>query len=78
VHIRGIIELDNIDMIYTDLDNRIISLLESKEQEMVEFLNRYLSKSERTRIGEDIVRIMPNKGDIAKIKLDILIEENDR
>ena len=52
-------------------------MLKDKEQEMCDFLNRYLSDSERVRIGEDIVRIMPNKGDIAKIKLDILIDENE-
>ena len=58
-------------------DTLLEKMLKDKEQEMCDFLNRYLSDSERVRIGEDIVRIMPNKGDIAKIKLDILIDENE-
>lgn len=50
----------------------ICDMLEKKELEMCVFLNRYMSQEERNRIGEDIVRIMPNKGDIAMIKMEIL------
>ena len=57
-------------------DEKICQMLKDKKDEMVEFLNRYMSKEDINRIGEDIIRIMPCRGDIAKIKLDILIERN--
>jgi len=50
----------------------IVDMLEKKELEMCEFLNRYMSQDERNRIGEDIVRIMPNCADIAKIKIELI------
>ena len=59
-----------------EYDEKICQMLKDKENEMVEFLNRYMSKKDINRIGEDIIRIMPCSGDIAKIKLDILIERN--
>ena len=57
-------------------DEKICQMLKDKKDEMVEFINRYMSKKDINRIGEDIIRIMPCRGDIAKIKLDILIERN--
>lgn len=57
-------------------DEKICQMLKDKENEMIEFINRYMSKKDINRIGEDIIRIMPCRGDIAKIKLDILIERN--
>jgi hypothetical protein len=53
----------------------ILEMLDKKTLEMCEFLNKYMTQDERNRIGEDIVRIMPNKGDIAMIKMDILTSE---
>jgi hypothetical protein len=50
----------------------IVDMLEKKELEMCEFLNKYMSQDERNRIGEDIVRIMPNCADIAKIKIKLI------
>ena len=54
----------------------ILELLDKKELEMCEFLNKYMTQDERNRMGEDIVRIMPNKGDIAMIKMKILTSED--
>jgi hypothetical protein len=51
------------------IDKAIVKMLEDKEQEMVEFLNKYMSQEERNRIGEDIVRIMPNIADLAHIEV---------
>jgi hypothetical protein len=59
-----------------EYDEKICQMLKNKEDEMLEFINRYMSKTDINRIGEDIIRIMPCRGDIAKIKLDILIEGN--
>ena len=59
-----------------EYDERICQMLKDKEDEMLEFINRYMSKKDINRIGEDIIRIMPCRGDIAKIKLDIIIEGN--
>lgn len=59
-----------------EYDEKICQMLKDKEDEMIDFINRYMSKKDINRIGEDIVRIMPCRGDIAKIKLDILIERN--
>lgn len=59
-----------------EYDEKICQMLKDKENEMIEFINRYMSKKDINRIGEDIIRIMPCRGDIAKIKLDILIERN--
>lgn len=53
----------------------ILEMLDKKTLEMCEFLNKYMTQDERNRIGEDIVRIMPNKGDIAMIKMEILTSE---
>jgi hypothetical protein len=50
----------------------IVDMLEKKELEMCEFLNKYMSQDERDRIGEDIVRLMPNCADIAKIKIKLI------
>jgi NADH:ubiquinone oxidoreductase subunit B-like Fe-S oxidoreductase len=50
-------------------------MLKDKEEEMIEFINRYMSKKDINRIGEDIIRIMPCRGDIAIIKLNILIDQ---
>ena len=59
-----------------EYDEKICQMLKDKEDEMLEFINRYMSKKDINRIGEDIIRIMPCRGDIAKIKLDIIIEQN--
>ena len=50
----------------------IVDMLEKKELEMCEFLNIYMSDEERNRIGEDIIRIMPNFADISKIKIELI------
>ena len=55
-------------------DEMICKMLKDKEDEMLEFINRYMSKKDINRIGDDIIRIMPCRGDIVKIKLDIIIE----
>ncbi len=59
-----------------EYDELICQMLKDKEYEMLEFINRYMSKKDINRIGEDIIRIMPCRGDIAKIKLDMIIERN--
>ena len=59
-----------------EYDELICKMLKDKEDEMVEFINRYMSKKDLNRIGEDIIRIMPCRGDIAKIKLDLLVKRN--
>ena len=59
-----------------EYDEKICQMLKDKEDEMIEFINRYMSKKDINRIGEDIIRIMPCRGDIARIKLDIIIERN--
>ena len=59
-----------------EYDEKICQMLKDKEYEMIEFINIYMSKKDINRIGEDIIRIMPCRGDIAKIKLDILTERN--
>ena len=59
-----------------EYDEKICQMLKDKEDEMLEFINRYMYKKDINRIGEDIIRIMPCRGDIAKIKLDIIIEQN--
>lgn len=59
-----------------EYDEMLCKMLKDKEDEMIEFINRYMSKKDINRIGEDIVRIMPCRGDIAKIKLDMLIKRN--
>lgn len=51
------------------MNNQIIEMLEAKQKEMIDFLNQHLSDADRQRIGEDIIRIMPNAGDIAKIQI---------
>jgi hypothetical protein len=60
-----------------EYDELICQMLKDKECEMLEFINRYMSKKDINRIGEDIIRIMPCRGDVAKIKLDMIIERND-
>lgn len=59
-----------------ELEQKILEMLEVKELEMCKFLNTYMSDSERYRIGEDIIRNMPNAADIAHIKIE-LIRENE-
>jgi hypothetical protein len=59
-----------------EYDELICQMLKDKEDEMLEFINRYMSKKDINRIGEDVIRIMPCRGDIAKIKLDMIIERN--
>jgi hypothetical protein len=59
-----------------EYDELICQMLKDKEYEMLEFINRYMSKKDINRIGEDVIRIMPCRGDIAKIKLDMIIERN--
>lgn len=58
-----------------EYDEKICQMLKDKEEEMIEFINRYMSKKDINRIGEDIIRIMPCRGDIAIIKLNILIDQ---
>ncbi len=58
-----------------ELEEEILIMLERKQKEMCEFLNEYMTQKERNRIGEDIVRIMPNKGDVAMIKM-ILMDKS--
>lgn len=55
-------------------DEKLYAMVKDKEIEMIKFLNMYLSPNDLIRIGEDIVRIMPTKGDIAKIKMELLSE----
>jgi hypothetical protein len=55
-----------------EYDEKICQMLKDKEKEMTDFINQYLSKKDINRIGEDIIRIMPQRGDIAKIKLDMI------
>jgi hypothetical protein len=50
------------------------SLLEDKENEMISFLTETLSPNEWAIIGEEVLRIMPDKGDIAKIIFEDLAE----
>ena len=59
-----------------EYDELICQMLKDKEDEMIEFINRYMSKKDINRIGEDIIRIMPCRGDIAKIKLDLMAKTN--
>jgi hypothetical protein len=59
-------------------DEEICKMLKEKEEEMIEFINNYMSKKDINRIGDDIVRIMPCRGDIAKIKLDLIIAKIDK
>lgn len=59
-------------------DELICQMLKDKEYEMIKFINRYMSKKDINRIGEDIIRIMPCRGDIAKIKLDLLMSEANK
>jgi hypothetical protein len=47
-------------------DEMICKMLKDKEDEMLEFINRYMSKRDINRIGDDIIRIMPCRG-IARI-----------
>lgn len=56
----------------------INDLLANKRNEMVGFLNDYLSPADMSRIGHDIVRIMPDEGDIAKIQINDLIKLNPK
>ena len=58
-----------------EYDEKICQMLKDKEDEMIEFINQYMSKKDMNRIGEDIIRIMPCRGDIAKIKLDLLTDQ---
>ena len=58
--------------IMDEYDEKICQMLKDKEKEMTDFINQYLSKKDINRIGEDIIRIMPQRGDIAKIKLDMI------
>ena len=58
-----------------ELEEEILIMLERKQKEMCEFLNEYMTQKERNRIGEYIVRIMPNKGDVAMIKM-ILMDKS--
>lgn len=62
------------DMIKEETYNEILNMLKRKETEMVKFLNRYMSDHDRQRIGEDIIRIMPNGGDLANIQMKLLIK----
>ena len=59
-----------------EYDEQICQMLKDKEDEMIEFINRYMSKKDINRIGEDIIRIMPCRGDVAKIKLENIIKRN--
>jgi hypothetical protein len=43
-------------------DEMICKMLKDKEDEMLEFINRYMSKKDINRIGDDIIRIMPCRG----------------
>ena len=61
-----------------EYDELICQMLKDKEDEMTEFINRYMSKKDINRIGEDIIRIMPCRGDIAKIKLDLIMAEANK
>jgi len=56
-------------------DQAVTDLLIEKEEKLVEFLKRYMTPKERNRIGEDIIRILASPGDLAKIKIDIMIKE---
>lgn len=47
----------------------IENLLEQKKQEMIMFLNLYMNDKTRHNIGEDIIRLMPNPGDIAMLQM---------
>ena len=57
---------------------KVIKMLNNKLEEMTEFLNTYLSQEERNRFGEDIIRIMPNEGDIAKLEYQELFKEPNK
>ena len=61
-----------------EYDELICQMLKDKEDEMIEFINKYMSKKDINRIGEDIIRIMPCRGDIAKIKLDLIMAEANK
>ncbi len=61
-----------------EYDELICQMLKDKEDEMIEFINRYMSKKDINRICEDIIRIMPCRGDIAKIKLDLIMAEANK
>lgn len=58
--------------IIKELEQEILVLLEKKQEEMCDFLNKYMTLEERNRIGDDIVRIMPNKGDVSMIKMKLM------
>ena len=60
------------NMIPKEIENLINEMLDKKELEMCNFLNAHLSDLDRRRIGEDIIRIMPNRGDIAQIQITLL------
>jgi len=59
----------NDKQISEEFEEELVKMLEEKELKMCEFLNTYMSGSERYRIGEDIIRNMPNAADIAHIKI---------
>jgi len=53
-------------------ESDVVDMLNKKKEELVEFLNSTLTDDERSRFGEDIIRLFPNEGDVSKIKLDRL------
>lgn len=57
-----------------DHDERISNMLMVKREEMLKFINKYMNKEDIERIGHDIISIMPDKGDIAKILLDEMFD----
>lgn len=69
-NVKIVIHQINILEYMDDYDEQICKMLKDKEDEMIEFLKKYLSQKEMDRIGDDIIRIMPCRGDVAKIKLD--------
>jgi hypothetical protein len=55
-----------------EYDELICQMLKDKEEEMIKFITNYMSKEDINRIGDDIIRIMPSRSDIVKIKLDLI------
>ncbi len=54
-----------------EFKNELKKCLEVKKQEMVSFINQNMTPKEINRIGEEIITIMPNMGDIAMIEIKI-------
>ena len=54
-----------------EFKNELKKCLEVKKKEMVSFINQNMTSKEINRIGEEIITIMPNMGDIAMIEIKI-------